>query len=424
MSVLVVDYGALSNLNSTATRLASIFQNRVDNYEGIVNKVNSIPTSRSNLENANYFIKKKNEQCQTKINKLNLFNTKISEFSEKSVQTDKRVASRITSDTNVFKKAKEINISTLAVMGDSIMNMGISLLAIPVLGGNGLTQKDVRGLKYGIKDLYRKDGNRFIVEVVKDVFIAGVIATVVIGTVLSGGALLPLLGATLGAQLCTGFALFSGACSMGYDIAALSNYNKTKDRKSSRLLDKKGGSEVSRAAFGGAGYGLAYAVGVENQANQFKKVGEKAGETIFSGLTTASCVYGGAKVFAGGYGFRKGFKKTFADIKGMGNMAGKSGFNVFQKTTIAKGIKNDFKLGFGAKGINWEVNVSKKLFGANSTFKKAFFNLGANGAKSITKETLMRGSIKDVMDGVDAIKKGALEIGDRAKNMQMKPSMP
>jgi len=36
MSVLVVDYGELNNLNSTATRLASLFQNKLDNYEGSV----------------------------------------------------------------------------------------------------------------------------------------------------------------------------------------------------------------------------------------------------------------------------------------------------------------------------------------------------------------------------------------------------
>ncbi|MBC8060243.1 MAG: hypothetical protein H7Y18_06215 [Clostridiaceae bacterium] len=53
MSVLVVDYGALSNLNSTATRLASKFQKRMGDNEGIIKNLNSIPTSRGNLGNAN-----------------------------------------------------------------------------------------------------------------------------------------------------------------------------------------------------------------------------------------------------------------------------------------------------------------------------------------------------------------------------------
>ena len=211
MSVLVIDYSEIRNLNSAATRLAEKFQNKIDDFEHIVSGLNVLPTSRSNLENANYFIKKKNEQYQAKINKIKLFNTKLIEFSEKSKQADNRVASRITSDTKEFKKVNEINISALVVIGDSIKTKSISLLSIAVLRGSGLSEKGLRGIKYGIKDWYRDGGK----EVLKNIVAVTTIALLVVGTIVTLGA----LGVVVGGLSLTSMAII-GAIGGGIGLSS------------------------------------------------------------------------------------------------------------------------------------------------------------------------------------------------------------
>jgi hypothetical protein len=406
---VVVDYSAISDLNSVATRLAQKFENRVVGYEGVIKRINSLPTSRDNLENDNYCIMKKNEQYQSKINKLNSFKTKMNNFSDKAQETDKRVASRITSETNAFKKANKVNISTLAAIGANLKNKGISLFTM----ATGITQKDVRGIKDGIKDWYSKDGNRFFVKVLKDVLIVAVIAAVVVATIASGGDLLPLLGAGVGTQLCTGFALFSGACSMGYDIAALNNYKETGDATSSRWLDKKGGSDALGAAGGGVTYGAGYALGGKELANQWKQGGEKFGKSTFSVLTIATLAYGAIKA-------PMSLSKDFSTIKKMGMMNGKSNWAVIGKVIKKKTFCSDFKVGFGAKGITTKINISKNLFSKYGSSKKFIFNAGVKFTRGGSKVLLGKGVIKGIIEEKDKIWKETLKI----KDIQMQPSRP
>jgi hypothetical protein len=183
MSVLVVDYSAISHLNSTATSLARKFQKRVDDYEGIAKGINSLPTSRSNLENANYFIKKKNEQYQSKINKLDAFKTKMNNFSEKAEATDKRVASRITSETNAFKKANKINISIFAVLGGTLTSPWTKMPLVRRID-SWIEEKTIEA-KHSIKDWYA-NGGKYIIEIVKTVAIAAVVAAITILTLGTG----------------------------------------------------------------------------------------------------------------------------------------------------------------------------------------------------------------------------------------------
>ncbi|MBU3102400.1 hypothetical protein KPL44_24530 [Clostridium sp. DSM 17811] len=137
-----------------------------------------------------------------------------------------------------FEKKYKVNISTLAVIIDAVKTGGIAVLSNVILGGKGLSQKDIRGLKDGIKDWYRKGAHRYWVGVAKDVLAVVAIVAVVLLAMPTGGlslaALGPLLGSTLAAQLCTGFELFKGASSMGYDIAALANYKSTGNATGSR----------------------------------------------------------------------------------------------------------------------------------------------------------------------------------------------
>ncbi|MBU3102399.1 hypothetical protein KPL44_24525 [Clostridium sp. DSM 17811] len=84
----VISRKVISDATSTATRLADTFESKKENFEHIVSRLKAIPTSRSNLANANDSINKKNLLYQSKITKLNLFGTKMSRFSDKAQKTD------------------------------------------------------------------------------------------------------------------------------------------------------------------------------------------------------------------------------------------------------------------------------------------------------------------------------------------------
>jgi hypothetical protein len=181
ISALVVDYGAISHLSSTATSLAKKFQKRVDDYEGIITGVNALPTSRNNLDNANYFIKKKNEQNHSKLNKLKAFQTRMNNFSEEAKATDKRVASRITKETKAFKKANNIKVNPLVVIGNSIMTTLFPWTKTPL--GRSIEnwiEKGIRNTKYAIKDWYRNGGKQLLINIGGVVLIVAAVALTVL----------------------------------------------------------------------------------------------------------------------------------------------------------------------------------------------------------------------------------------------------
>ena len=53
MSVMVIDYGAISDITTVATRLADAFESKKENFVCTVNELKLIPTSRNNLRYAN-----------------------------------------------------------------------------------------------------------------------------------------------------------------------------------------------------------------------------------------------------------------------------------------------------------------------------------------------------------------------------------
>lgn len=425
MSVMVIDYGAISDVTSSATRLVDKFQNKLDNFKRIGSGIDLIPTSRSNLRNATTSINNKNKQYQSKIDKLNLFGTKMSQFSQKSQETDQRVASRITTDSKVFEKKHGINVSTLAVILDAVKTDGSNILSTIVAGSvigrltgfKGWNDKDVRNLKNGIRDWYRKGAHRYWVGVAKDVLAVAAIVAVVLLSVPTGGlslaALGPMLGTTLVTQLCTGFELFKGASTMGYDIAALANYKSTGNATGSRWLDKKGGSDVLAATFGGALYGYGYLRGGENMANEYNKSGEKIGKITFSTLSVATLAYGVVKT-------PLGLSKDFKELKTMGMYNEKGTFGLIKKVAQKKIFCKDLKTGFGAAGMTKNYSVSKFLYPKYGSSNKFKFNAVVNITRGGEKMIAGKGIIKDTINNSKKVYEQVVGIKDSV----MQPSMP
>jgi len=416
MSVLVIDYRAIDRMTVTANSLVKKFQRRIDDLEGITKSVNSIPRSSSNLSNANYFIQKKQQKYQDKINKINGFKQKITEFSAHAQETDKRVASRITADTKTFMKLSNITVNPIIPVLNTLIGIYFPWTKTQWWRDKEAWIADkVRDFKYGIKDWYRKDRNRYLVNIAKGVGIALIIVGVVAITTLSGGSALALLGATAAAKFFTIFTLVSAACSFGYDVAAYNNYKKTHNRLSSNQLDKKGGSDAFGEALGEVGYGIACLRGRKDEANEYKKSGQSLGKITFSGLAIASGLYGLGKIGCDGYKL----VKDFSTIKNMGMMEGKSNVDVLKKLIMKKAIGSDYQIKIGALGVNKKfINVPEMLFGKNNTYRKAFFNLGIKNSKGLYKEFTGDGFIEGMEGKCKKIQKEYLKIQDIIKQSQ------
>ena len=104
MGALVVDYGMESSFHKSIKKAKSELNKRVDDYENIENRARNIPSNTSNCSNCAYYVKKKYQQLQGKINKLNSLDEKVNTFIDNVKETDKGVASRIKKDTKSFKK--------------------------------------------------------------------------------------------------------------------------------------------------------------------------------------------------------------------------------------------------------------------------------------------------------------------------------
>jgi len=322
MSVLVVDYGSISDLNSVATRLAEKFQNKVGNFEHIVNGLNSLSTSRSNLVNANYFIKKKNEQYKSKISKINLFNTKMSQFSEKAKETDKRVASRITSETKEFKKVNNINVSTLAVIGNSIENAFWSKTPLTAGIKNWIDNK-VRETKYDIKDWYR-NGGKYVINIVKIVAVAVLIAAITILTLGTGAA------AIFGILSLSLLAINTGS-EVYYNVKAAQNGS---NRIEAEKLSKKSGFEMVSA--GGNALDETF------NTNCF----EKGLSGLFLGATVVDFAYGSYKLGSA-------FKTEFKNIRLAKNYAKNNG--------VYSGVKHFLKKSYTSVNSGFTRNNTTQI---------------------------------------------------------------
>jgi hypothetical protein len=338
MSVLVVDYGAINHLNSTATSLARKFQKRVDDNEGIIKGVNSLPTSRNNLDNANYFIKKKNEQYHSKINKLNAFQTRMNSFSDQAESADKRVAKRIIQETKVFKKANNIKVNPLVVIGNAIKTVCFPWTQTPL--GRGIEnwiEKGVRDTKNAIKDWY-KNGGKFIINIVKTVVVAAVLVTITVLTLGTGAA------AFFGI-LSLALLAINTASTVYYNIKA---YQNRDNRIEAERLSEKSGFEMVGA--------LGKAADRTFKTNIFEK--------------TLCTVFVVASVVDFGYGVYKlgtALKTEFKNLKLAKNYAKRNG--------AFAGVKHFFKKSYTSVNKNFtRENTMKFLTQYRKTFKNSSLN--------------------------------------------------
>lgn len=305
MSTLVVDYGMESSFKKSIKSAKSALNKRVDDYENIENRARNIPSKTNNCYNCAYYVKKKYQQLQKKINKLNTLNDKVDAFIDNVKETDKRVASRIKKDTKSFKKRTGIGKNSKSLWASICEGIGNFFEWV----GEGAVK-----IWDNIKQWY--EDNKYWINIVVDVVLVVVAVAACIGT---GG-----LALAVGI-----FFAVDAVCDLIYDGAAAYQYYVKGNEAEAERLSEKGGKD----AYMWVGRQLDNAIGTD----------------FFEGAL--GVLHTGLSICAIGYSFYKTGSKILKDLK-LDKIKVKSLFNGnrnkikwgshFNKENITKAVKNYF----------------------------------------------------------------------------------
>ena len=305
MSTLVIDYGMESSFRKSIKSAKSALNKRVDDYENIENRARNIPSNTDNCSNCAYYVKKKYQQLQGKINKLNSLNDKVEGFIDDVKEADKKVASRIKKDTKSFKKRTGIGKSSKSIWASICEGVGDFFEWI----GEGVTE-----IWDNIKQWY--EDNKYWIDIVVDVVLVVVAVAACIGT---GG-----LALAVGV-----FFAVDAVCDLIYDGAAAYQYYVKGNEAEAERLAEKGGKD----AYMWVGRQLDNALGTD----------------FFEGAM--GVLHTGLSICAIGYSFYKTGSQILKDLK-LDKIKVKSLFNGnrnkikwgshFNKENITKAIKNYF----------------------------------------------------------------------------------
>lgn len=278
MSIFVVNYDYLDDVQRTARKLTSAYQKRQDDINGISRQLNSISTRRNNLSQANYFIRKKSEQYQEKINKLDRFTAKVTGFVEDVKSTDKAVATRIKTSSSNFRKLNNIRVCPIAAALVTLKNAYLSKLPFSGYVEAKIKEK-YRNIKERLKDWYRDGGGKYIVKIISEI---GAIAVLITLTVLSGG----IAGVLAG--IAFGLALFNSMSEIGYNIKA---YNERGNKWKADKTSQKGGLDAASYLIGKGFYFGGMLAGKDKETlKRLEKIGQTVGTVAYTGLSLITLI--------------------------------------------------------------------------------------------------------------------------------------
>lgn len=305
MSTLCIDYGFESSFRKSIKNAKSELNKRVDDYENIANRARSVP-SNGNTSNCAYYVKKKYQQIQAKVDKLNTLDRQVDTFIDNVKETDKRVASRIKKDTKSFKKRTGIGKKSKSLWASICEGIGDFFTWVG---------EEVSDIWDNIKQWY--EDNKYWINIVVDVVLVVVAVAACIGT--------------SGLALAVGiFFVVDAVCDLIYDGAAGYQYYIEGNEAEAERLAGKGGKDA------------------------FMFVGRQAdnlfGTDFFEGAL--GVVYTGLSICAIAYSFFKAGKQMLKDLK-LDKIKIKSLFNGnrnkikwgshFNKQNFAKAIRHQLK---------------------------------------------------------------------------------
>lgn len=318
MSMLVVDFGMESSFKSSLKKAKSELNNRISDYQNIEKRVNQIPGG-SNVSNCSYYVRKKYQQLESKVEKLNALNNQVTTFMDNALEADKRVASRIKSETKSFKKRTGIGKTSKSIWSSICETVGDFFTGV-VDGAKEMWD--------GVKQWY--EDNKYWIDVVVD----AVLVIAAIAACLASGGVVAFFFAAI--------TLINATSDLIFDIGAAYVYYAEGDEAMAERLSQMGGKDVFM--YVGA------------------KMDEAWGTDCWEGIMGA--IHSGLTICAIAYSFYKTGAQILKDLK-LDKLNIKSLFN---------GNKNKIKWGSHFNKENF-IKVIRNQIGYNKVQQKDVMKL-------------------------------------------------
>ncbi len=359
MSTLTLDYGMESSFKKSIKSAKSALNKRVDDYENIENRARNIPSNTNNCSNCAYYMKKKYQQLQSKVSKLDNLNKKVDALVDNVRETDKKVASRIKKDTKSFKKRTGIGKKSKSVWASICEGIGDAFEWVC---------EGVSDVCDDIKQWY--EDNKYWINIVVDVVL---VVSAVVACIGTGG-----LALAVGV-----FFAVDAACDLIYDCAAAYQYYGEGNVAEAERLSQKGGKD----AFMWVG----------------RQVDNKLGTDFFEGAM--GVLHTGLSICAIGFSFYKAGKQMLKDLK-LDKIKIKSLFNGnrkkiklgshFNKETLGKALRHQLKfkkvqqkdvvkLGYKLHGVT-KIKLKSCMDGAKTIIKIKNFGVGVKKTFKVTSK--------------------------------------
>lgn len=264
MASLNIDFSYDDNVKRSINAAKSSLSTRINDYTSVKRSIGNLSSSTGNLSTANTYIQKKINSLQRKYDKLDCFRSAVTVFNTNAAAADRRVATRINTETNQFYKREGIKTGILYTIG-SVLSNGVEWLKGEIEGAFTAFVTSAKTVWDNIKQWY--EDNKYWIDVVVDVVCVVAAITAIIA---SGGA------------LATAFAVWGMAkasADLIYDCIALSYYNDG-DMEKYEEMSEKGLKDFMSDALGPAGEYLYYGLEIASAIYGIYKIGKTA-TTIF-----------------------------------------------------------------------------------------------------------------------------------------------
>lgn len=190
MAVLSVELNYLPGVQSSIAGVVSQLESRKSDYEGAINKVNRIGASTD----CNIYLKKKNQQLQDKIDKLNNFKSRVSNFSANVKAADQRVATHVRDESAAFYETVGIKTGWQAAV-EAIKDFAVNAWET-------------------VKEFYQK--HKYVIDLIVDIALLAVAVVAIVAAIPTGGATLVFAGFALAQAVGD---LVTSSVALGFHIA-------------------------------------------------------------------------------------------------------------------------------------------------------------------------------------------------------------
>lgn len=265
MAVLNIDFSYDDNVKRSINSTKRMLSKRIEDYQGVKNKLSGMDSSTDNLTNANTYIQKKISSLQGKYDRLESFHNKVSTFNSTAADTDKLVADRINEESKDFYKREGLPYGVLYTIG-CVLSETIQWLKTTAEAIINTAWEITKTTWQTIKDFYNK--YKFIIDIVIDaiVYVAAAVALLA-AFAASGGTVMVVLSvafATWGLAKATADLVADTAAAYYYVNGDQEMYETLSDVSLKTLMKESGGD---------FGEYLYYGIDIAYTAFSFYKIG-------------------------------------------------------------------------------------------------------------------------------------------------------